>query len=385
MQLRHISWASVRRRKGRFAFLLVALTLGIGTVVALLSLSAAMRTAVGDDLDRFGANIILTPRARSLDLVYGGLAAGGLTVDAHSLTTDDVARIRTIPNRRNLSAVAPKLVGTIEVSGTQLLLVGADLRQERIIKNWWRVDGRFATTPEELMIGGEAARALGTRPGDTIDLGDGPRRVVGVIGETGALEDQSVFAELGVAQKRLAAPGAVTFVEVSALCSGCPIEDMVAQIAEVVPQARVSPLRQSVAAKERAVLQFTRFAYAVSAVVLLVAALVVTTTMMASVTERTQEIGILRAVGFRRMQIVRVVLLEALGVNVVGGLLGWVVGSLTARLVGPAFTEIVTPAAADARLAAVAVALAIVLGAGGGLYPALRASRMDPSHALRHI
>jgi putative ABC transport system permease protein len=119
--------------------------------------------------------------------------------------------------------------------------------------------------------------------------------------------------------------------------------------------------------------------------VLLVGGLVVTTTMMASVTERTQEIGILRAVGFRRSQVARVVLVEALGVNVAGGLLGWLAGTLAARLLGPALTEIASPVPIDPRFAMVAVALAVLLGAGGGIYPALRAAQMDPSRALRHI
>lgn len=385
MQLRNISWASVKRRKGRFAFLLVALTLGIGTVVALLSLSSAMRVAVEDNLDRFSANIIVTPKARSLNLGYGGLAIGDVTVDARALTTDDVGRVRTISNHRNLSAVAPKLVGTIDVAGTQVLLIGADLKQERIIKNWWTIDGRFASAPSELMLGSEAASALAKRVGDEVDLGDGPRQIVGVIGPTGAVEDQAVFGDLAMVQRRLGVPAAVSFIEVSALCSGCPIEDMVAQIGAVLPHARVSPIRQAVAAKERAVLQFTRFAYVVSIVVLLVGGLVVTTTMMASVTERTQEIGILRAVGFRRTQVARVVLVEVFGVTVVGGLLGWLVGTGAARLLGPSLSDVAASVPIDPRLAILAVALALLLGAGGGIYPALRAARMDPSHALRHI
>ena len=82
MQLRDIAWASVTRRRGRFVFALAAVALGIGTVVALVSISRAMRAEVGDELDRFGANIIITPKARSLDVAYGGLAVAGLTVAA---------------------------------------------------------------------------------------------------------------------------------------------------------------------------------------------------------------------------------------------------------------------------------------------------------------
>jgi putative ABC transport system permease protein len=385
MQLRHIAWSSLNRRKGRFVFLLVALTLGIGTVIALVSLSTAMRTAVSDELDRFGANIIITPRSRSINLAYGGLEVGGVAVDTSDLTSDDAGRVRTIPTKRNISAVAPKLVGTIEIEGQRVVLIGVDFRQERRVKSWWTVDGRFATTPAEVMLGAEVSQTLGKRTGDTLTIGDSPRRVTAVVTPTGSIDDQAVFADLGSVQLHLGQPDAVSHIEVSALCRECPIEDIVREIGAVLPHARVAPIRQAVAARERAVLQFTRFAYVVSIVVLLVGGLVVMTTMMASVTERTQEIGILRAVGFRRTQVARVILLEALGVTAVGGLLGWLAGTFAARALGPALAELTTPIPADARLLFVAIALAVLLGTGGGTYPAMRAARMDPSLALRHI
>jgi putative ABC transport system permease protein len=320
-----------------------------------------------------------------LDLAYGGIAVGGVTVDARELTMADARRIRTIPNTRNIAAVAPKLVGTLEVEGKRIVIVGTDLRQERRIKSWWQIDRRFAESPDEVMLGSEASRMLGKGADDLLVLDGSPRRVTAVVSPTGSMDDRAVFADLGVVQQLLGKPDAVSFIEVSALCRGCPIEDIVAQIGAVIPQGRVAPIRQAVAARERAVLQFTRFAYVVSSVVLLVGGLVVMTTMMATVTERTQEIGILRAVGFRRTQVARVVLLEALGVNVAGGLTGWLAGSLAARLLGPVLAELSTPIPLDGRLAFVAIGLAILLGASGGTYPALRAARMEPSQALRHI
>lgn len=385
MQLRHIAFASLNRRKGRFAFLLVALTLGVGTVIALVSLSTAMRAVVSDELDRFGANIIVTPRSQSISLAYGGLDVGDIAVDSRALSAGDAWRIRTIPNARNISTVAPKLVGTVEIDNRRVVLVGVDLRQERRVKGWWTIDGQFATTTDDVMLGADVGRTLQKRPGDTLMIGDRPHRVTAVVGPTGSVDDQSVFADLGMVQGRLGLPDAVSFIEVSALCRECPIEDIVAQIGAVLPHARVAPIRQAVAARERAVVQFTRFAYAVSLVVLLVGGLVVMTTMMASVTERTQEIGILRAVGFRRTQVARVILLEALGVTVVGGLLGWLAGTAAARALGPVLADLATPPPADAGLLLVAIALAVLLGTSGGTYPALRAARMDPSQALRHI
>ena len=385
MQIRDIAWSSLKRRKGRFGFVLAALALGVGTIVALVALTRAMQAEVSDELDRFGANIIITPRSSALDLGYGGLAVGGVTVDAKALRLEDLPKIRTIPNRRNINAVAPKLIGTADIEGARVLLIGVDHRQEARVKSWWHVDGRLARTDDEILLGAEAAQVLKRHPGDHVTLAGRPRTVTGVVAATGSIDDQAVFASYPVAEQALDRPGAVSLIEVSALCRGCPIEDIVNQIATVLPHARVAPIRQAVAARERAMLQFTRFGYAVAVLVLLVGVLVVMSTMMSSVTERTGEIGILRAVGYRRAQVARVILLEALVINVIGGLVGWAVGSLAARLAGPAIAQLSNPVAVPWALAPLAVALAALIGTAGGAYPAVRAAQMDPVHALRHL
>ena len=385
MQLRHIAWSGMKRRRGRALFMLSAVALAIGTVVSLAALSAAMRAEVGDELDRFGANIVITPKTRALDLAYGAVALGGLSVDTNALTLDDAKRVRTIHDSRNISAVAPKLVGTIEIDGTPMLLVGADLHEERAVKGWWQVEGRMALEAGEAMLGAEAATALERSVGDHLEFAGKRLDVVGVLAANGTIDDQAVFVDLALAQHALAKPGAVTFIEVSALCQACPIEEIVAQIGAVLPHARVAPIRQAVAAREKAVRQFERFAWVIGALVLIVGALVVTTTMMAAVTERTQEIGILRAVGFRREHVARVVLLETMAVTIAGGTAGWLAGTGAARVLGPVLAQLSEPVAADPRLAAAAVGAALLLGLAGGAYPARRASRMDPAQALRHF
>jgi putative ABC transport system permease protein len=238
---------------------------------------------------------------------------------------------------------------------------------------------------EEVMLGAEAARTLAKGAGDVVKVGGRSMRVTGIISATGAVDDEAVLADLDFVQQTLGKPGAVSVIEVSALCRGCPIEDIVNQIATVLPHARVAPIRQAVAARERAVAQFTRFAYGVSGIVLLVGALVVLTTMMAAVTERTREIGVLRAIGFRQRKIALVLMMESLVVTASGGLAGWLLGMLTARFAGPALGQLSGPVVVDLRLAPLAVGLATIIGLSGTLYPALRAARLDPAESLRHL
>jgi putative ABC transport system permease protein len=385
MQIRDIAFGSLKRRRARAAFLAVALALGIGSVVALVSLTGAMQAEIGDELDRFGANIVITPKATTLDLAYGSLDVGGLTVDARDLDEADAAAVRTIHHRRNISAVAPKLIGTSELEGQRVLLIGVNFRQERGIKSWWELEGRFPEGAGEVLLGAETARLLERSPGSALQLHGRAVTVTGVLGATGAIDDRAVFADLGLVQAALDRPGAVTVIEVSALCRGCPIEDIVAQIAAVLPHARVTPIRQAVAVREQAVAQMTRFAYLVAAIVLLAGGLVMTTTTLASVTERTQEIGILRAVGFRQTHVVRVILLEVLIVSAAGGVLGWVAGSAGAHVFGRTIGQLTEGVAPSGDLALLSLAAAMTLGLASGAYPAWRASRLDPTEAFRQV
>ena len=384
MRIQHIAFESVKRRKVRFAFVLAAVALGIGTIVALVALTGAMQTEVSDELDKFGANILVTPKSDLLDLAYGGLTVSGLTVTHEELTPGDAAKVHSIPNHHNVSAVVPKLVGVVPIHDTRVILIGTQFAREPG-RQWWQVTGDVPQTADQIMVGSDAAAALHAAVGSTIAIGGDELRVVGTLAPAGSIDDRAVFADLAVAQRLLGRPNAVSFIEVSALCRGCPIEDIVNQIGAVLPHAKVTPVRQAVAARERAVRQLTRFSYAVSGLLLVVGTLVVMTTMMSSVSERTQEIGILRAVGFRQTHVGAIVLLETVAVTAAGGLVGWAAGLLAASTLGPALAQVTSPVPVDPRLAIVAVLFAVVIGVIGGAYPATRAARMDPTLALRQM
>jgi putative ABC transport system permease protein len=131
--------------------------------------------------------------------------------------------------------------------------------------------------------------------------------------------------------------------------------------------------------------QLTRFSWAVSAVVLVIGGLVVLTTMLGAVSERKQEIGVLRAIGFRRWHIANVILTEALLVSALGGLLGWLAGVGAAAILTPVVTQVGLPVSWDLQVAFWAVAIASMVGIASSVYPALRAARLDPTSALRAL
>ena len=385
MKLRTIAFNNLRRRKARLAFLLAGLLIGIATVVTMISLSAAMTAEVQHQMENFGANILITPKTDELSLSYGGITLGGVSVDPREIPEADLARIETIPNRRNFAAIAPKVLGTVHVKGERVMLMGVAADREFHLKRWWSVEGRPLAERNELVAGSSVARRLGLKLGDTVEIEDFPFMLTGILRETSSQDDDLLIAGLATAQILLDKPGLVSLVEVAALCGDCPVEEMVEQIAAVLPEARVGAIQQVVKSRMHAIEQFQVFAFGVAVVVILIGALVVFVTMMGSVNERTREIGIFRALGFRRAHVARLILIEAATVSLLAGIFGYFAGMLATGLLLPVLAEAHAHLVWDARLAGGSILLAVLVGTLASLYPALHASRLDPTTALRTL
>jgi putative ABC transport system permease protein len=265
-------------------------------------------------------------------------------------------------------------------------LVGVDFASELRMKQWWKVFGDEPKTERDLLVGTDAARILNVSNGDSLVIKGEQFTVAGVLDQTGSQDDSLVFASLATAQQLLGKQGKITLAEVAALCSGCPIGDMVAQIAEKLPDAKVSAIQQVVEGRLKALDQFRKFSYAMAGVVVFIGSLIVFVTMMGSVNERTTEIGVFRAIGFRKTHIMRIILLEAAIVSLFAGFLGYAAGMGGAKLALPFMAESSnTRLLWDGWVAVGSIVLSLVLGLVASIYPAMHASRMDPTEALRAL
>lgn len=419
MRLSSIALEHLKRGKARAALVVAGLALGVATAVALADVTTALERRLGEELDRHGANIVVAPRTEGVEVAYGGLTVSGVSYDLQRLSVDDLSAIRSIDYAERLAVVAPALIGAVDADGKRAALAGVDFAETPRLKSWWQVSGRLPSEPGEVLVGHDAAVALGllsegdgasapragagpdphashqSAPpataldqvvGRTIRLGGREHVVAGALAPTGSTDDRLVFMDLARAQELLGRPGEVSLVEVSALCVECPVEMMVAQIASVLPNARVSAVQQAVAARSMAIGRLARFGAALAAVVLVVAGLLVFVTVTGSVAERRREIGVLRAVGFRRAHILKIFALETALLGAAGGVAGWALGTIAAGVAARYFTEgAVTSVEVDPAAAAISVAAAMLIGVLGALQPALKASKLDPTEALRHV
>lgn len=399
MSIYQIALNNLKRRKVKMVFLVVGLVVGVATVIALLSIVQAMRLELGDRLDEFGANVVITPRSEGMELSYAGTHVSEIAFDIELLTEEDLPKIREIPDGDSVNIISPKIVGAVNADGQKALLVGIDTKREFTMKPWFSLreqDGVSAgqrltdlallDVPENgVLLGAGTAKVFNKKAGDVIGIEGRAFRVTGVLNELGAEGDGLIYGNLAVVQEILGRPGEFSMIEISAYCNFCPVEEIVAQLTDVLPNGRVTALRQAALIREETIHSFTSFGFAFSGVVLMIAALVVLTTMLSSVNERTREIGIFRAIGFRRLHVVQIIVLEAAVVSILAGLLGYLAGNGLARVAGPFLAQMQVTVPWNTSLILPSVLLSSTLAILASLYPALKAAKLDPAEALRFI
>lgn len=210
--------------------------------------------------------------------------------------------------------------------------------------------------------------------------------ITGLLNETGSQDDGLIFIDLKAAQDLFNKKDELSLIEIAARCYDCPIEEIVRQTSAKLPDAKVTAIKQSIESKMAAMHSFEHFSFGISTVILVISLLVVFTNVNASVNERTKEIGIFMAVGFRRLHIIKIILLEVLVSSFVAGLLGFFMGVAAAKIITPLLSMNTNPNIDyNYSLLFISVGMAILAGLLSSIFPALRAARLDPTVAFRSL
>ncbi len=386
MKLQHISLSNLRRRKTKMLLLVLGLIIAVGTVVTLVTVSRLMNADITAKLDEFGANIIIVPKSDDLSLSYGGMSVSGVSFDVRNLTEDYVTTIRTIKNKENISIIAPKLLNAAKVQKKDVLVVGVDFDAEIRLKKWWTIVGKKPTESTDALIGSEVKNTMHLTLHQTFEVNGTTFKVAGVLEPTGSQDDGIIFIHLHEAQRLFRKEKQLSLIEMAALCYDCPIEEIVRQTNEKLPGTRVMAIRQTIESKMEAMHRFENFSLGISVVVLFVGALIVFSTMTASVNERTREIGIFRAIGFRQTHIMKIILTEAFLTSLAAGITGYFVGFAISKFVTPFLMGTSgLSISINYALLGFSVGLAVLVGLASSIYPAYKASRLDPTVALRAL
>jgi len=242
----------------------------------------------------------------------------------------------------------------------------------------------------EVMLGDLLASNLQKKPGDTLELQGSPFTVVAVYHGGSALEAGAVIMPLDQLQQLSSLQGKVSTIHVRLRPARAgESQEQYLERAEAQIEAALPGLRAVPAAERASNNQLVRLAHAsawgTSSIALLIGVLGIANTMAMSVFERTREIGILRALGWKKWQVLVLIQLEAVVLGMGGGVLGIFVGWGSLRLLAtlPQTASIVS-ASFPLSLLAEAMGIAVLAGLTAGAFPAWRGARLSPVEALRH-
>jgi putative ABC transport system permease protein len=370
----------------RTVLLAAIFTIGLASMSGLYHASADIADSMEKKLVSFGANILITPKSEKLHISYGGYSLGDVTVDEQPIRLETAVKaIDNIEFRANIAIVAPKMLAISRLGDHAIALVGVKWEDELQLKGYWEAEGAFPepADADAALAGAVIARKLGLAPGQSLEVSGRRLHLVGVLKPTGSDDDTVLFVPLPLAQQIAAKEGQASFLEVAALCSGCPIDDIVKQLQAALPDTDVRALAQIASSRMYSVHFAHNLAFSVSFVILVTACAMLVMSMLSSVAERRREIGIMRAVGFSRSSIFTVFVSEAVGIGIVSGTLAYLLGQgLTAYILRR--LHLVEDAAlvfqGDAFI--LLVLLAGLTAAVAAAFPAWKASKVEPAEAL---
>jgi putative ABC transport system permease protein len=399
-----VAFKSLFSNKLRSALTMLGIIIGVGAVIALVAAGEGAQAQVRARFEGLGANVLeISPQVQRFRGVSQSTASVG------SLTNKDVESITQLA--RSVSLVAPQYStrGTLANSDKNMQATVLGVTASYLtVGNWTLAKGRFIDNLDALnltkvvVLGSAAAETLfGTliNPvGMSIKINRENYQVIGVLKSKGASgpfnQDEYAFIPLSTAQIRFGGTGNISLSSISV--QAVSSEKMTLATAEITAILRARrgltenqtanfTVRDQTQIAETAAATaetFTVLLSSIAAISLVVGGIGIMNIMLVTITERTREIGIRKAIGAKRRDILMQFLTEALVLSLVGGMLGILVGIVGAQIITPLLggsQSIVT-----ARSVLLALGVSVAIGLFFGLYPAYRAASMNPIEALRY-
>ncbi|WP_028935596.1 ABC transporter permease [Pseudonocardia spinosispora] len=396
-----IALRSLRSNRLRSALTTLGIVIGVSAVIVLVGLGDGMKTGFNKSFGALGTTIIV---AKSQGAVPGGGAA-------RDLKDGDISALSNPNQAPDIASVTPVAQGTGLINYNQAQFradVTGSTADYLTVNNRDIVTGANFTTQQEksnarvVLLGPNAVTNLfggdnESAVGKTVRIGRSNFKVLGVLKSDGS-NDNIAYMPLDTARSFLLGGGDNITQMVVKAASADQVGAAVEEINKVMDQRHlikdpgkrdfnVTALGNLLDQANQFLTFLTLFTVAVAGISLIVGAIGVANIMLVSVTERTREIGIRKAIGARRSAIMKQFLIESTMLAGLGGLMGIIIGvgvTVAAAIILPQAVPNFSPPEVSPWAIIIAFGVSLLIGVVAGGYPARRASRLQPIEALRY-
>ena len=373
------------RHRTRSALTMLGIAASVGVLFSVLSFNKGFTEGLAVELERTGLHFMVVPSGCAHEVA--ALVLHGAVIPKFL----DTKVMEHVTATAGVDLATPILVAQLPdpQRGKIDLIYGVDMSVLSAIKPGWEITGKIPEQDNEILLGYEVAQHEKLQPGDQFSSSDGTNLLVaGIVGLTGSQDDAFIYLPIKTAQKLLDHPAAATAIGVKVTDPTQMVEITDALTAavpgiQIVTMGEVMNSISNLAASARAL------SLAIVLIAILISAVGVMNSILMAVFERTQEIGMMRAVGASRRDIFRIILEETTILSLSGGLIGILISILGSRLI-EAFVRSVMPfvpsgnlISFDPRVAAGSVLFIFIIGLCAGIYPALKASKINPVEAIK--
>ncbi|MBI5680976.1 MAG: ABC transporter permease [Methanobacterium sp.] len=364
------------RNKTRSSLAIIGIAIGIATIVALGLVTGGLKASTENTLKSGGAEITVIQAGTS------GFQSG--SINATRVT--DIKNISGVKDATGVLRTSAKVEGSTSsgfggfqingVDSSKLNLMGIDSVNGTIYSN---------SSANEIILGKNAAQDINKTVGDTITLFGKDFKITGIFETGNFMQDGGAFMPLGRLQN-LTDNQKISYIAVKVKENA-----NVTQVSQTIQNTYPDELSTTTAADQAGRinqgLSFIDTAtWAISLLAIVIGGVGVINTMIMSVYERTREIGVLKAVGWRSRRILGMILGESIVLTLIAALVGIILGIVGVEVllsITPSTQGIIEPAY-SLELFVRALGIAFLVGIIGGIYPAYRASRLAPTEALRY-
>jgi len=351
---------AVRFRKRRLTLAFAALAVAATLATALFSVYSDIDRKMRVQFRGYGANIVISP------------AAGAQTVPLAAVALAE----------RQGAVAAPFIYAVGSLKGEPVVVAGIDFRRAGPLTSYWRVDGARVGGPGECLAGSSAAAHFHLQIGQKLDLEGAPCTLRGIVASGGA-EDAQVMVPLESAAQLANLHDAASLVQVRA--DGERLAQVQTALAQALPGADVRVLHAVAETEANVVLKIRSTLFLLTALVLVITTLCVTSNFSALVLERSQEIGILKAIGAAEKKIAALFLSESLILGLASTAAGYAGGLLVAWWIGRQIFPESAGAGVGVNYGVFLPVAGVTLAVAGGatLAAAARIWRIKPAVILR--